>query len=128
MKKLFVLVALFSAVCVTKVNAQKIETKKSDTPTEAIEDQKARLKPELMSTVNLTEDQAKRVLNIHFNYEGRRKHFENAPAAEKKKETDIIRDHEHREYKAMELSDATIEKIDKFFADYHAKNTSSKSK
>lgn len=113
MKKLFVLVALFTTVYVTKANAQDTNTD----PAATYETYKNKIKPALMDAASLTDVQAERVIKINYNYYNRMKYFVNLPEEEKKKRVGELVAAEQKEFMAMELSTDKIKIINKFFED-----------
>jgi hypothetical protein len=114
MKKLFVLVALFTTVYINNANAQD---KPAGDPSAMVDKIKEKLKPELMQKADLTEAEATRALDIHFTYAKRLRHFDNAPAAEKQKQTDVITAAENKELTAIPLTAEKIKAVNEFFAE-----------
>ena len=114
MKKLLALVALFTTVYVSNVNAQE---KPASDPAAMTEKWKEKLKPQLMEKVNLTDEEATRVLNIHFTYANRLRTFKDAPADEQKRQAEIIHNAEVKEYGAIPLTEEKIKAVNTFFAE-----------
>ena len=112
MKKLFVLVALFTTVYVSNVNAQE---KPASDPAAMAEKWKEKLKPQLMEKASLTDGEASKVLNIHFAYANRLRTFKDAPADEQKKMAEELRAAENKEYGAIPLTEEKIKAVNTFF-------------
>lgn len=115
MKKLFVMVALFAAVSITNANAQ--ETKPAGDPGKMVEKFKERLKPLLIEKTKITDEQADKVLNIHFTYAHRIQAMTNATPDEKAKQVEIIHAAENKEYSAIPLNEDQIKSVNQFFED-----------
>ena len=112
MKKLIALVALFTTVYVSNVNAQD---KPVNDPTVLVEESKQKMKPVLMEKAKLTDAEATRVLNIHFTYANRLAHFKNAPVEEQKKQAIIINEAANKEYAAIPLTEDQLKAVNLFF-------------
>jgi hypothetical protein len=112
MKKLFVLVALFTTVYVTNANAQE---KPASDPAAMAEKWKEKIKPQLMEKAGLTDAEATRVLNIHFTYANRLRSFKDASAEEQKRQAEIIHNAEEKEYAAIPLSEEKIKAVNTFW-------------
>ena len=111
MKKLLVLVALFTTVYTTSANAQE---KTAADKVSAIQE---KLKPQLMQKANLTDAEASRVLKVHFTYEGRLRQYEGLSAEEKQKNTAAIAAAEQKEFAAIPLNEEKIKAVNEFFTE-----------
>jgi hypothetical protein len=112
MKKMFVLAALFTTVYISNVNAQE---KSASDPSAMADKWKEKIKPQLMEKAGLTDDEATKVLNIHFTYANRLRHFKDASADEQKRQADIIHNAENKEYAAIPLTEEKIKAVNTFF-------------
>ena len=112
MKKLFVLVALFTTVYVSSANAQE---KAASDPAAMAEKWKEKIKPQLIEKVKLTDDEATKVLNIYFTYANRLRSFKDAPADEQKRQAEIIHNAVNKEYSAIPLTEEKIKAVNSFF-------------
>ena len=112
MKKLIALVALFTTVYVSNVNAQD---KPASDPAVMAEQAKEKMKPQLMEKAKLTDAEATKVLNIHFTYANRLAHFKNAPAEEQKKQAEIIHEAANKEYAAIPLTETQLKAVNGYF-------------
>src|SRR5215218_5416003 len=105
MKKLFVLVALFVTVYVSNAYAQE---KATTDPAAKAAKWKEMTKPQLMEKAKLTDEEATKVLNIHFTYANRLNSLKSLEAEQKQKQTDIIHNAENKEYSAIPLTEEKI--------------------
>jgi len=112
MKKLFVLVALFTTVYVSNANAQE---KPASDPSAMAEKWKEKVKPQLMEKAKLTDDEATKVMNIHYTYANRLHTFKDAPAEEQKRQAEIIHNAENKEFAAIPLTEEKIKAVNSFF-------------
>ena len=112
MKKLFALVALFTTVLVSNVNAQE---KPASDPAAMAEKWKEKLKPQLMEKVKLTDAEATKVLDIHFTYANRLNSLKTATPEEQKRQKDVIANAENKEYSAIPLTEEKIKAVNTFF-------------
>ena len=68
-----------------------------------------------MEKVGLTDEEATRVLHIHFTYANRLRNFKDASAEEQKRQADIIHNAENKEYAAIPLTEEKIKAVNTFF-------------
>ena len=111
MKKLFILVVLFTTVYVTKAEAQQ----GSGDPTARVTKMKEMLKPELVEKVKLSETQSDKVLDIHFAYRMKMRGLKNLAEDDRKKQLDDIQAAQSKEYKAIPLTDDQVKAVNEFF-------------
>ncbi len=115
MKKLFLLFAFLTSICVMNASAQ--DNKTAGDPAKMIEKYKERVKPLLMEKVSLTEAEADKVISLHFTYAKRLQSFKDASAEEKARQAEIIQAAENKEYSAIPLSEEKIKAVNEFWAD-----------
>ena len=111
MKKLFILVALFTTIYVTKAEAQQ----GGGDPAARAAKMKETLKPQLVEKVKLTEAQADKVLDINFAYRTKMRGLKDLTEDDKKKQLDEIQAAQLKEYKAIPLTDDQIKAVNEFF-------------
>ena len=115
MKKLFLLLAFFTTVCLAAANAQ--DNKQAVDPAQKLEKYKERIKPQLMEKAQLTEAEADKVMTLHFTYARRLQTFKDASAEEKQRQSEIIYAAENKEYAAIPLDETKIKAVNAFWAD-----------
>ena len=118
MKKLLLMVALFTTVYVTKADAQ--EQKQAGDPAAMMQRYKDKVKPLIIEKAKLTEAEAERVLTIHFSYSERLRYFKDATEDEKKKQAEILSAAENKEFTAIPLTEEKITAVNAFFAEQKA--------
>jgi Spy/CpxP family protein refolding chaperone len=114
MKKLMVLVALFTTVMVSKADAQQ---QGGGDPAAMKQKMIDRMKPLLVEKTKLTEAQAEKVIEINFNYRSRMRGLRDLTDDERKKQIEVIQMAETKEYKAIPLTDEQIKSVNDFFED-----------
>ena len=111
MKKLFILVVLFTTVYVTKAEAQQ----GSGDPAARAAKMKEMLKPELVEKLKLTEAQADKVLDINFAYRMKMRGLKDLADDDRKKQLGDIQAEQAKEYKAIPLTDDQVKAVNEFF-------------
>lgn len=113
MKKLIILVFLFTAVCVTKTNAQQQQG--GGDPAAMMQRYKDRVKPQLVEKTKITDAQADKVIEINFNSRSKMRGFRDLSEDDRKKQTEQIMADQLKEYKAIPLTDEQIKAVQAFF-------------
>jgi hypothetical protein len=117
MKKLLVLVALFTFVFAT-ANAQQGN---GDQATR-LERYKETVKPQLIEKTKITEAQADKVIAIHFSYSGRMRDLNKiADEQQRKSQIESLEAAERKEYTAVPLTEAEITAVNAFFLEQKKK-------
>jgi Spy/CpxP family protein refolding chaperone len=111
MKKLLILVALFSTICVTKVDAQQ----GGGDPAAMMQRMKDRLKPQLIEKAKLTDAQADKVVEINFNARSQMRGLRDLSEDDRKKKLEEVQASINKEYKAIPLTDDQIKSVNDFF-------------
>lgn len=109
MKKLLILVALFTTVYVTKADAQQGD------PAAMAQRFKERVKPQLIEKTKLSEAQADKVLDIYANSRQQMRGLRDLSEDDRKKKMDEIRADNDKQYKTIPLTDDQIKSVDNFF-------------
>lgn len=112
MKKLLVLVALFTTVYVTKAEAQQ---QGGGDPAAAMQRMKDRLKPLLVEKAKITDAQADKVVEISFSYRSRMRGLRDLSEDERKKQMEVIQLAQEKEFKAIPLTDEQIKAVNEVF-------------
>ena len=112
MKKLLVLIALFTTVYATNVQAQQ---QGGGDPAAMLQRMKDRIKPQLIEKTNLTDAQADKVIEINFNARTQMRSLRDLGEDDRKKKMDEIKDNVNKEYKAIPLTDDQIKAVNDFF-------------
>lgn len=114
MKKLLLLVAVFTTVCITKVSAQGGNGQQMD-PAARLAAMKERVSPMLVDKVKLTKDQADKVVEIRFNAQSQMRGLRDlSPEDRQKKMADMQADIEKQE-KALPLTDDQVKAVQAFY-------------
>ena len=114
MKKLFLLIALFTTVCATKTMAQGGDRD----PAAMMQRMKERVKPGLIEKTKLTDAQADKVIEISFNNQRKRREIrmdQALSAEEKTKKNSEIDEAQNKELKAIPLTDEQVTEVNAFF-------------
>jgi len=112
MKKLLVLVALFTTVCVSQVNAQQ---QGGGDPAAMLQRYKDRVKPQLIEKTKITDAQADKVIDITFANRMKMRGFRDLSEDERKKQTEEINAAQNKEFKAIPLTDDQVKAVNEFF-------------
>ena len=111
MKKLFLLIALFTTVYVTKANAQQ----GGGDPAAMMQRYKDRVKPQLVEKTKITDVQADKVIEIMFNSRSKMRGLRDLSEDDRKKQLEQIQADQNKEYKAIPLTDDQIKAVNDFF-------------
>jgi Spy/CpxP family protein refolding chaperone len=114
MKKLILLLALFTTVCATNANAQQ---QGGGDPAAMMQRMKERIKPMLIEKVKLTDEQADKVIEINMDVRKQMRDMRSANLTDderkaKAAELDVARD---KNYKAIPLTDEQVKAVNDFF-------------
>ena len=112
MKKLFVLVVLFTTVYVSQVNAQPPQ---GGDPAAMLERYKERVKPQLVEKAKLTEAEADKVIEISFSYRSKMRGLRDLSEDDRKKEMEKIEAAQNKEYAAIPLTEEKIKAVNAYF-------------
>ena len=112
MKKLLVLVALFTTVYVNNASAQQ---QGAGDPAVMLQRYKDRLKPQLVEKTKITDAQADKVVEITFGYRQKMRGLRDLPEDERKKQTEQIQAAQNKEYSAIPLTDDQVKAVNEFF-------------
>lgn len=116
MKKLLVLVAIFTTVYVTKADAQGGQQGNYD-PAAMAQRYKDRVKPQLVDKVKLTDAQADKVCDIQIASRSQMRGLRDLSQDDRKKKMDEIQADIDKQYKAIPLTDDQIKAVNAFFDD-----------
>lgn len=111
MKKLFVLVALFTALGVTQANAQQ----GGGDPAAMMQRYKDRVKPELMEKAKLTEAEADKVIEISFNNRSKMRGLRDLSEEDRKKQMDALQAEQNKQYAAIPLTEEKVKAVNAYF-------------
>ncbi|MFL5742285.1 MAG: hypothetical protein ACJ75B_18820 [Flavisolibacter sp.] len=111
MKKLFLLIALFTTVYVTNANAQQ----GGGDPAAMMQRYKDRVKPQLIEKTKITDAQADKVIEVMFNSRSKMRGLRDLSEEDRKKQLDQIQADQNKEYKAIPLTDDQIKAVNDFF-------------
>src|SRR6476660_471738 len=111
MKKLFLLIALFTTVYVTNANAQQ----GGGDPAAMMQRYKDRVKPQLIEKTKITDAQADKVIEIMFNSRSKMRGLRDLSEDDRKKQLEQIQADQNKEYKAIPLTDDQIKAVNDFF-------------
>ena len=116
MKKLFVLIALFTTVYVSQVQAQQGQG--GGDPAAMLQRMKERVKPQLVEKTKITDAQADKVIEINFAMQRKRREVrmdQNLSDDDKKKKTAELDAERDKEMKAIPLTDDQVQAVNTFF-------------
>ena len=113
MKKLLVLVAVFTTVLVSNVNAQ--QGNGNFDPAQMAQRYKERVKPQLVEKVKLTDAQAEKVCDIQLASRQQMRGMRDMSQEDRKKKMDEIQVENDKQYKAIPLTDDQIKAVNDFF-------------
>ncbi|HEY6957001.1 MAG TPA: hypothetical protein VI385_17235 [Flavisolibacter sp.] len=113
MKKLLVLVAVFTTVLVSNVNAQ--QGNGNFDPAQMAQRYKERVKPQLVEKVKLTDAQAEKVCDIQLASRQQMRGMRDLSQEDRKKKMDEIQADNNKQFKAIPLTDDQIKAVNDFF-------------
>ena len=113
MKKLLVLVAVFTTVLVSNVIAQ--QGNGNFDPAQMAQRYKERVKPQLVEKVKLTDAQAEKVCDIQLASRQQMRGLRDMSQEDRKKKMDEIQAENDKQYKAIPLTDDQIKAVNDFF-------------
>ena len=113
MKKLLVLVAVFTTVLVSNVNAQ--QGNGNFDPAQMAQRYKERVKPQLVEKVKLTDAEAEKVCDIQLASRQQMRGMRDMSQEDRKKKMDEIQAENDKQYKAIPLTDDQIKAVNDFF-------------
>ena len=111
MKKLFLLLALFTTAMVTSASAQQ----GGGDPAAMMQRYKDRVKPQLVEKTKITDAQADKVIEIMFNSRSKMRGLRDLSEDERKKQLDQIQADQNKEFKAIPLTDDQVKAVNDFF-------------
>jgi Spy/CpxP family protein refolding chaperone len=112
MKKLLVLVALFTTVYVSQANAQG---QGGGDPAERAAKMKEMVKPKLIEKTKLTDAEAEKVLDISIKYRQQMRGLRDLSEEDRKKKLEEIQTAQTADYKAIPLTNEQIKAVNEFF-------------
>lgn len=115
MKKLFVLVAIFTTVFMTNANAQG--GGQGGDPAARMQAFKDRVKPQLIEKTKITANQAEKVLDIQMAHRTQMRGMKDLSEDDRKKKMNEINADINKQYKALSLTDDQIKSVNDFFED-----------
>ena len=113
MKKLLVLVAVFTTVLITNVNAQGGNGNFDPVAMKARYTE--RVKPLLIEKTKITDAQADKVIDINFDARSKMRGMRDLSEDERKKKMEDIQADINKQYKAIPLTDDQIKSVNDFF-------------
>lgn len=113
MKKLLVLVAVFTTVLLTNANAQG--GGQGGDPAARMQAYKDRVKPQLIEKTKITEAQADKILDIQMATMQQRRGLRDLSEDDRKKKMDAINADINKQYKTIPLTDDQIKAVNDFF-------------
>jgi len=113
MKKLLVLVAVFTTVLVSNANAQ--QGNGNFDPAQMAQRYKERVKPQLIEKVKLTDAQAEKVCDIQLASRQQMRGLRDLSEDDRKKKMEEIQAENNKQYKAIPLTDDQIKSVNDFF-------------
>ena len=111
MKKLFVLVAVFTTVLLSNASAQQGNFDPAAMKARYLE----RTKPSLIEKTKLTPEQADKVLDINWESRTKLRGLRDLSQEERQKKMDEARDDASKQYKTIPLTDDQIKAVNDFF-------------
>jgi Spy/CpxP family protein refolding chaperone len=115
MKKLIVLVALFTTVYATNANAQQGQG--GGDPAAMMQRMKERIKPLIIEKVKLTDEQADKVIEINMDVRKQMRDMrnENLSDDDRKAKVEALNVDRDKKYKAIPLTDEQVKGVNDFF-------------
>jgi hypothetical protein len=114
MKKLILMVVLFTTVYAVNANAQGGNGNGMD-PAAMAQRYKDRVKPMLIEKTKLTDAQAEKVLDIQMATRQQMRGFRDLAQDDRKKKMDEIQVDVNKQYKAIPLTDDQVKAVNDFF-------------
>lgn len=115
MKKLLVLVAVFTTVLISNANAQQGGGQGNFDPAQMAQRYKDRVKPQLIEKTKLTDAQADKVCDIQIASRQQMRGLRDLSEDDRKKKMDDIQADINKQYKAIPLTDDQIKSVNDFF-------------
>ncbi len=112
MRKILILIAIFTAICGTTANAQ---TGTAGDPAAMREQYIQKIKPQLVDKAKITETEADKVLEINFRYRSKLRGLRDLNEEDRKKMMDQIQAAQTKEYTAIPLTEVQIKAVNDFF-------------
>jgi low affinity Fe/Cu permease len=113
MKKLFILVAVFTTILVSNANAQGGNFDTAAMRARYVE----RVKPSLIEKTKLTEAQADKVISINWEARSKMRGMRDLSEDERKKKMDDVQAEITKQYKDIPLTDDQIKTVTDFFTE-----------
>jgi Spy/CpxP family protein refolding chaperone len=114
MKKLLVLVAVFTTFLVSNANAQQGGNGNMD-PAAMKARYTERVKPALIEKTKITSEQADKVIDINFDARSKMRGLRDLSEEDRKKKMDEVQADINKQYKAIPLTDDQIKAVNDFF-------------
>jgi len=115
MKKLFILVAVFTTALFTNANAQGGNGNGNFDPAAMKARYTERVKPLLIEKTKLTDAQADKVIDINFEARSKMRGMRDLSEEERKKKMEDIQADINKQYKDIPLTDDQIKSVNDFF-------------
>jgi Spy/CpxP family protein refolding chaperone len=115
MKKLILMLVLFTAVSTINVQAQGGQ---GGDPAAMLARMKERMKPQLIEKTKLTDAQADKVIEINFEARSQMRGMRDLSEEDRKKKMDEVRAATDKKYKEMPLTDDQIKAVNDFYDEW----------
>jgi Spy/CpxP family protein refolding chaperone len=115
MKKLILMLVLFTAVATINVEAQGGQ---GGDPAAMLARMKERMKPQLIEKTKLTDAQADKVIEINFEARSQMRGMRDLSEEDRKKKMDEVRAATDKKYKEMPLTDDQIKAVNDFYDEW----------
>ena len=115
MKKLILMLVLFTAVATINVQAQGGQ---GGDPAAMLARMKERMKPQLIEKTKLTDAQADKVIEINFEARSQMRGMRDLSEEDRKKKMDEVRTATDKKYKEMPLTDDQIKAVNDFYDEW----------
>jgi Spy/CpxP family protein refolding chaperone len=115
MKKLILMLVLFTAVATINVQAQGGQ---GGDPAAMLARMKERMKPQLIEKTKLTDAQADKVIEINFEARSQMRGMRDLNEEDRKKKMDEVRAATDKKYKEMPLTDDQIKAVNDFYDEW----------
>lgn len=118
MKKLLLLIAIFTAIGTTQLKAQNGGGDRD--PAAMMQRMKDRIKPSLMEKTKITDAEADKVIEINFANQRKRREIrmdQTLSEEEKTKKNSEIDEAQNKDLKAIPLTEAQVKDVNDFFQD-----------
>jgi hypothetical protein len=110
MKKLLVLVAFLTTICITQASAQG-----GGDPAAMAQRYKERVKPQLLEKVKISDAEAEKVLDIQLASRQQMRGLRDLSEEDRKKKMDEMQADQLKQYKAIPLTDDQVKAVQSFF-------------